>query len=338
MSHLSAIFGCAGLQLAPDEARFFAKAQPWGFILFARNIGSAPQIQALCADLRSAVGRDAPILIDQEGGRVQRIRAPLVRGWTPPLDFVAAAGAQAEAAMQIRYQLIAHDLRRLGIDVNCAPMLDIARPDTHAILKNRCYHSDPRRIADIGRAVANGLMAGGCLPIIKHMPGHGASTVDSHLEPPQVALGADTLDQEDFLPFRHLADLPLGMTSHVVYQAHDRLPATFSSRMIGIIRDRIGFQGLLMTDDISMEALSGTPADRSVRALEAGCDLVLHCNGELAQMRAIADAIPRMSKAAQDRADAALGMRPAPQAVDIPALEAKLDALVIKGAHGQRSA
>lgn len=323
------IFGLEGPVLTPHEAAFFKDADPWGFILFARNIVSADQIRALCADLRAAVGRDAPILIDQEGGRVARLTPPLAAEFPPALDMVHAAGPNAERAMWLRGRLIAEDLHALGIDVNCAPLADLVRPDTHAILANRCYGSQPDQVAKLARALTMGQAAGGVLPVLKHIPGHGAGTADSHIELPRVDLPRDALDRMDFAAFAALADLPMAMTAHVVFEAvDDSAPATTSPVMIDLIRQQIGFDGLLMSDDISMQALSGDVATRSRAALAAGCDLILHCNGDLAEMKAIAAASGRLSDAAQARADAALAWPHTHSPIDIAHARAELRTLI----------
>jgi beta-N-acetylhexosaminidase len=329
-------FGCAGPVLGRDEAAFFADANPFGFILFARNVETPDQIRRLTADLRAAVGRDAPILIDQEGGRVQRLGPPFWRQWQPPLDQVRAAGPADRAAevMRLRYRIIAAELRDLGIDVNCAPTADVARPQTHPVLHNRCYGTDPETVAVIARAVSDGLLAGGVLPVLKHIPGHGAATADSHLELPHVDLPQDTLQAIDFAPFHALADLPFAMTAHVVYEAIDAsAPATTSPGMIGLIRDRIGFSGFLMSDDISMHALSGAMDARCKAALAAGCDAILHCNGDMAEMQRVAASGGTLTAAAAARADAALALRQAAPC-DPAALNAQWDALMAEGARG----
>ncbi len=317
-----------GLRLTPEETSLFREMNPFGFILFARNIESADQVRALCGDFREAVGRNCPITIDQEGGRVQRLRAPLAREWMPPLDHVAQAGDQAERAMYLRYRLIADELLALGIDSNCAPMVDIARDGTHPFLKNRCYGADPKQVSAIGRVVSKAHLDGGVLPVLKHMPGHGLSTLDSHHDLPHVDLPLDRLDDCDFAPFRALNDLPMGMTAHLVYDQIDTRPATISAPMIKLIRERIGFDGLIMTDDISMKALSGNPADLSRQALEAGCDVALYCNGPLETRAQVLEAAGEMTEAAQARTDRALAMRQQPQELDIPAAEAELSALM----------
>lgn len=320
------IFGCDGLRLGPEEAAFFREANPFGFILFARNIDTADQIRALCDDLRATVGHAAPILIDQEGGRVQRLRAPLATEWAPPLEFVTAAGAQARRAMYLRYALIGAELRGLGIDSNCAPMLDVIAAGTHEFLRDRCYGEDPAKVASLGRAVADGLLAGGVMPVVKHIPGHGRSLVDSHLDVPRVVASLHELER-DFAPFRAFGDLSMGMTAHLIFEALDSRPATVSPVLVQHIRDDIGFDGLLMTDDISMQALSGTVPQRAAAAIAAGCDVVLHCNGSLAERVAVAEAAAAMGPAAERRARRVLASRPAAAALDIPALTAELETL-----------
>jgi len=324
------ILGCEGPRLSPDEARFFSAAQPWGFILFARNIEDPVQLLALTSDLRAAVGRNAPILIDQEGGRVQRMRPPHWRQWRPALDQMAQAGPlRAARAMRVRARLIAHELRSVGIDVNCMPLADVARDTTHPILKNRLYGTEPDTVIGAGRAVAQGLLAGGVLPVLKHLPGYGLGDVDSHLTLPRVSASLDELKRVDFAAFRPLVHLPLGMTAHIVYDAlGDDLPATLSPDMIRLIRDDIGFQGALMTDDLSMGALPGPLGERAARARAAGCDLILHCNGDRDEMTAVAQAAGAMSARAVIRANRALALRRPPETIDITALEAEFETLM----------
>lgn len=323
-----------GPRLSAEEKRFFRDADPFGFILFARNIESADQIRALCADLRDAVGREAPITIDQEGGRVQRLRPPLGTEWLPPLNHAQAAGEDAAEAMYLRYRIIADELRAVGVDSNCAPLVDVATPDTHPFLQNRCYGFDADTVAKLGRAVADGLLDGGVLPVVKHIPGHGRAVADSHLDLPVVSAPRDDLDRSDFAPFRALNDLPMGMTAHLVYGEIDDRPATLSPVMMDLIRDEIGFDGLIMTDDVSMKALSGDLADLSRAAIAAGCDVVLHCNGSLEEKRKVAEASGLLSDAGQVRAERAILARRDPTEVDIPALRAKLDALLNGRGHG----
>ncbi|SFI69816.1 glycoside hydrolase family 3 N-terminal domain-containing protein [Celeribacter neptunius] len=319
------IFGCEGLSLSAAEKRFFREARPWGFILFARNVDSPDQLRALSADLRESVGRDAPILIDQEGGRVQRLRAPHWREFLPPFDQVAQAlalGRDPERAIWLRGRLLAEDLHGVGIDVNCVPGLDVARRDTHPFLYNRCFSEDPAMVSRMGRALTRGMAAGGVAPVMKHLPGHGRGTVDSHKGLPRVTASLGEL-QADFAPFKALSDLTMGMSAHIVMEALDpERPATQSPAAIRLIREEIGFQGLLMTDDISMGALDGTVRDRGEASLRAGCDLVLHCNGDLFEMEALAG-LGLMAGAAQARADQAANARPGYEPIDIDALTAE---------------
>ena len=320
------IFGCAGPRLLPEERTFFRDADPFGFIVFARNIEDPDQLRRLTADLREAVGRDAPVLVDQEGGRVQRLRAPHWREWTPPLDTVDGAGSleAAERIMRLRSAVIGAELRDVGIDANCIPTLDVVRPETHPFLMNRCYGRNPEVVARIGRAVAEGLMAGGVLPVMKHMPGHGLSHVDTHHDLPMVDASHDELIAVDFAPFRALRDLPMAMTAHLVFAALDAdRPATQSPAMIRVIREEIGFQGLLMSDDLNMQALSGTLAERTARTIAAGVDVALHCKGDMAEMIAVVGAAGRMGPAALARAEAAVAAR-LPGVVDVQAALAEL--------------
>ncbi|WP_306754805.1 glycoside hydrolase family 3 N-terminal domain-containing protein [Paracoccus actinidiae] len=315
--------GIAGTRLTAAERAFFRAADPWGFILFGRNVESPDQLRRLTGDLRDAVGRDAVITVDQEGGRVQRLRAPHWADWPAPLDQ-AAAGPRA---MWLRYHLIGRELRAVGIDSNCAPTLDVAQADTHPFLRNRCLGTDPATVAVLGRAGADGMLAAGVLPVMKHLPGHGRAVADSHHDLPIVAAAVEDLEVLDFAPFRALRDLPMGMTAHIRFTALDDAPATASPRMIGLIRDLIGFDGLLMTDDITMNALSGTQAERATASLAAGCDLVLHCNGTVADMEPVVEAAGAMSPDAQRRADAALAQRRLPQELDPGALMAEWHSL-----------
>lgn len=324
----AAIFGCDGPRLSPDERAFFAEANPFGFILFDRNFETPDQIRALTSDLRDAVGRNAPIFIDQEGGRVQRLRPPWATEWLSPLDHVAALGSNCVEGMALRYQIIARELLDLGIDANCAPMLDIARPETHPFLRNRCYGSDLEQVIKIGRAVAEGCVAGGVFPVIKHIPGHGLARMDSHLDLPTIDASENELNKTDFAAFAAFSDIAMGMTAHLVYSALGETdPATTSPTMIQRIRNDISFAGLLMTDDISMQALSGSVPDRGAASLSAGCDVILHCNGDLPERIALMKRIGTMGTASQTRAESALATRSTSQDVDIAAIKAKLTAL-----------
>ena len=329
----AAIFGCAGPVLGAEEAAFFRDYDPFGFIIFARNVENPDQLRRLTADLRHALGRNAPILVDQEGGRVQRLRRPHWAEWMPPLDMVQAAGVHAPQAMALRYRLIARELLGLGIDANCAPVGDLALALTHPFLRNRCYGGDPASVTAIAAAVAEAHLVEGVLPVIKHMPGHGRAEADTHFDLPTVTASRGTLRASDFAPFRALNALPMAMTAHVVFAAYDDLPATQSPEMIRVIRDEIGFQGLLITDDLNMQALNGTLGERAARAIAAGCDIALHCKGDLAEMQAVAGQAGEMSRAAQARAETALAARRAPDMVDIESLRADLRAFLPGTAH-----
>ena len=329
-SHGATIFGCSGPVLLAEEAAFFREADPWGFILFGRNVETPAQLSALTAALRASVGRDAPVLIDQEGGRVQRLTPPHWAQHLPALDQAEAAGPDHLArSFYLRFRLIAAELHAVGIDVDCAPLLDVAGPQTHPFLKNRCYGTDFASVVVAARAAAAGLMDGGVLPVVKHMPGHGRASVDSHHSLPRVTAGFDVLEASDFAAFRALADLPMGMTAHILFDAVDPdRPATQSPAAIRMIRERIGFDGLLMTDDLGMQALAGGMAERAAASLAAGCDLILHCNGRMDEMTAVAAAAKRMRPEAVRRARAALALRRAPEAADLEAMARELAGLV----------
>lgn len=327
------ILDAEGLRLTAAEKAFFRASNPFGFILFARNIDSADQVRALCADFRDAVGRDCLITIDQEGGRVQRLRPPLARSWKPALEHAEIAGPQAERAMYLRYRLIAKELHDLGIDSNCAPVADLVTPQTHPFLLNRCYGDSVSRVVALARAVALAHLDGGVLPVLKHMPGHGRATADSHKDLPHVLATQEELASEDFAIFKALNKLPIGMTAHLVYEALDGEPATISAKVMAMIRREIGFGGLIMTDDISMQALQGSPADNTARARAAGCDLVLYCNASLEDRKMVAAAAGQMDAMGMVRAEAALACRTAPLPLDISAAEAELSALMGAGVY-----
>lgn len=323
---LAAIFGCAGLRLSDAERRFFREADPWGFILFQRNCDSPEQVRALTAALRDCVGREAPVLIDQEGGRVQRLKPPRWRQAPPAAAF---AGRDPEA-LRLNVRLIAADLAELGVDVDCLPCLDLPTPGAHDVIGDRAYSSDPAVAARMGRIASEALLEGGVLPVIKHVPGHGRARADSHLELPRVDASLPELQARDFAPFRALADMPLAMTAHVVYEAVDPdAPATTSAKVVReVIRGWIGFDGLLMSDDLNMQALSGALGARAEAALAAGCDLVLHCSGKADEMAQVAAAVRPLNAAGIRRAEAALARRRPAAAFDREAALARLEALM----------
>ncbi|MBL8560963.1 MAG: beta-N-acetylhexosaminidase [Gemmobacter sp.] len=328
MSRGATILGVEGLALSPDERAFYREADPFGFILFARNVETPAQLRRLTGDLRESVGWNAPVFVDQEGGRVQRLRAPHWAEWLPPLVAERAAGEGAARMMWLRARLIAAELMAVGIDGNCAPCLDIATDVTHPFLHNRCYGTDLATVIAMGRATAEGHLAGGVLPVVKHMPGHGRANADTHHHLPSVTTDAETLRHSDFAAFRALNDLPLAMTAHIVFSAFDDQPATCSAPMMRVLREEIGFGGLIMTDDLNMQALSGTVEERAARAMAAGCDLALHCKGTLEEFAATAKVSGRLS---QPRIDAALAARRPPEPADLALLRAEHDALI--GAH-----
>ncbi len=334
----AAILGCLGTTLSPDEAAFFRDADPFGFILFARNVEDPAQLARLTADLRAALGRDAPVMVDQEGGRVQRLRAPHWREWLAPLDQVrrqVQRGSDLARGVWLRHRLIAHELHAAGIDADCAPCCDIAGPQTHPFLQSRCWGMRAEEVTLAARAACAGLLAGGVLPILKHLPGHGRARVDSHHDLPRIEAGTEELFDSDFRPFADLAMMPMAMTAHIVLAAIDPAqPATTSAAVIEVIRSGIGFQGFLMSDDIGMNALAGTLAERAARAVAAGCDAVLHCNGSLAEMAATIAATGRLSPAAMVRAAQALARRTPPEAIDTALLDAEFEALLEGARNG----
>ena len=318
------IFGPEGLEITKWERGFFREVQPLGFILFARNIDTPDQLRRLTHALREAVQRDAMILIDQEGGRVQRMRSPHWREYLPALDQMAQA-ADPLRAHWVRNRLIAAELHDVGIDANCAPLADIAEEATHPVLKNRLYGYDVQTVVEACRVCADAHLAGGVLPVLKHIPGYGRASVDSHKDLPRVDAPRAELEAWDFAPFAALTDIPMGMTAHIVFSDIDPAnPATTSARMMEVIRKDIGFDGLLMTDDLSMEALSGTIAQRAAASIAAGCDVILHCNGNADEMEAVVQASGAMTDAAITRANRALALRKTPANIDIAALEAEL--------------
>jgi beta-N-acetylhexosaminidase len=329
------ICGLSGTDLSPDEDAFLREARPWGVILFGRNAGNPQQIRRLCSSVREALGRgDAPILVDQEGGRVQRFGPPHFRVYPPGARYGAVYVGNSLAGVEAAYLgavLIALDLHSLGVTVNCLPVLDIPVEGATAAIGDRALGDTVDAVATLGGAQIDGLLAGGVIPVMKHIPGHGRAMVDSHAELPRVDATMAELEAQDFTPFRLLAKRsPLAMTAHVVFlDLDDGAPATLSSAVIvNVIRERIGFDGALMTDDICMGALSGSPRARAERAIAAGCDLVLHCNGDLAEMRDVAAAVPELAGDALRRTEAALAFRRAPDDVDRAALERRFDFLL----------
>jgi len=319
------ITGLGGPRLTRDERLFLGDERPFGLILFARNCREPPEIEDLVAGFRDAVSRpEAPVLIDQEGGRVQRLRPPLWRDYPPARVYGRLGEDEPEEGARAAFlaaRLIAAELEPLGVTVNCSPVLDLARPGATEAIGDRAFSADPELVARLGRAVADGLLAGGVLPLMKHMPGHGRAPSDSHATLPRVDTPRAVLEESDFRPFDGLADLPVGMTAHVVYTSIDPVkPATTSEIIVNdVIRGVIGFQGLLLTDDIGMNALSGDFARRAAAAYDAGVDVVLHCSGALPEMRAVAGVAPEVSGRVAERAAAALQRLEAPQSFDADA-------------------
>jgi beta-N-acetylhexosaminidase len=331
MTSRAFIAGCSGPTLTVRESAFFRDAEPWGFILFRRNVEDPAQVRALCDALRETVGRaDAPILIDQEGGRVQRLGPPHWPKYPPGSAYGRIPDPVARRELtRLGARLIAHDLRAVGIDVDCVPVLDVPVEGAHDVIGDRAYGRDPQSVAILGRAAAEGLLAGSVLPVIKHIPGHGRAFADSHLQLPVVETPRAELEAHDFAPFRALADMPLAMTAHVVYTALDpERPATTSPVVIGeVIRAGIGYDGLVMSDDLSMKALQGSFRERAEASFAAGCDIALHCNGDMDEMTAVAEGTPALDGEAFRRAEAALGrIRHAPEPLDPVDARARLDA------------
>jgi beta-N-acetylhexosaminidase len=326
------ITGVAGLRLTPDERAFLREASPWGLILFKRNIEDQAQISDLVDSFREQIGWRAPVLIDQEGGRVQRLGPPHWPVYPPGAAYGALYDKDPEtglAAARLGARLIAADLHPLGIDVDCLPVADVPAEGADAVIGDRAYGAAPDKVAALAGAAAEGLLAGGVLPVVKHIPGHGRGTADSHLRLPVVDADRQTLERTDFAPFAALKHLPLAMTAHIVFTAIDPVaPVTTSPAMIEVIRGSIGFEGVLMSDDISMGALAGSLEARSQAAIAAGCDLVLHCNGRLDEMRAVAGAVPLLAGRPEQRANAALAARRDPEPIDLPAAHAAFQELL----------
>ncbi len=328
------ILDIEGFTLTQNEKVFFRDVNPFGFILFARNIKSAEQVRFLCGELREAVGHDALITIDQEGGRVQRLRPPLARVWPSPLDHVTDSGSLASRVIWLRYRIIAAELRRLGIDSNCAPVVDLAHENTHAFLYNRCLGTTVDQVVRLGLEAVKAHLEAGVLPVIKHVPGHGRAVIDSHYSLPCVDESLDTLKKTDFAVFRALTEAPMAMTAHVVFSALDEEPATLSRATMHYIRTNIGYKGLVLSDDIAMDALSGNLPYRSKQALAAGCDVVLCCNRSLDDRICVAEACGDMSEDSQMRAEAALRLRHSRVDIDIDDLVTELNSLVRARPYG----
>jgi beta-N-acetylhexosaminidase len=340
------ILGCSGPRVTAEERAFFAEAKPWGFILFKRNVETAQQTRELCDALREVVDdEDALVFIDQEGGRVQRARPPLAANRAPAARFGDLYRIDPQAALEavrLNHRLMAAELRALGVDADCAPCLDLLHPQTHAIIGDRAFGPEAGMVAALGRAAVDGLVDGGCAPVIKHMPGHGRATADSHLQLPVVETPLEVLEATDFEPFRALADTPMAMTAHVVFSEVDPDNAVTVSRhaIETVIRGAIGFDGLLMTDDLSMKALGGDLAERTRRSIDAGCDVVLHGAGAIVgdglqvlmhELTAVAGASPRLAGKAAERAEAARESARTCRPFDAAAAEARLDSFGLAG-------
>ncbi len=343
------ICGCAGVELGADEEAFFRDAQPWGLILFARNVDNRKQLSDLTSRFRELVGRvDAPVLIDQEGGQVQRMGPPEWRKYPPGLSYAGIYELDALAglsAARLVHRLLASDLAEVGINVDCLPVLDVPQTGGHKIIGDRAYGAHPEQVALLGRAAAQGLMDGGVLPVIKHIPGHGRALSDSHLELPIVDTPLEELEQVDFAPFAALADAPMAMTAHVVYSAIDEdAPCTLSGKVIGeVVRKEIGFDGLLMSDGLSMKALDASLTQmvgdelsnyrssmhaRGELAIKAGCDVLLHCNGDMEEMIQVADVAGTLTGRSEKRALRALSFLRAPDDFDVAEAERVLDSMM----------
>jgi beta-N-acetylhexosaminidase len=334
MNNRAFITGISGTKLTDAEREFIRAERPWGFILFKRNIDTPEQVTLLVKELRSITGEpDVPVLIDQEGGRVQRLGPPHWPAYPAGAVFSTLYDLDPTlglTAARLSARLMAADLIDLGVTVDCLPLADVPVAGADAVIGNRAYGTEPGKVAAIARAVTEGLEQGGVLPVLKHIPGHGRATADTHFRLPEVDTSKAELERTDFAAFQPLADLPMAMTAHVVFSALDPAqPATTSATIIEqVIRGVIGFQGLLMSDDVSMNALAGSIAERTRAIVTAGCDMVLHCNGDLDEMRAVAGETPELSGTALKRAERALASRKAPQAFDRQAARAELDALI----------
>ena len=330
------IFGCSGLRMTAEEGDFYRRVKPLGFILFARNCADPDQVRALVAELKAAAGHGRVlILIDQEGGRVARLKPPHWRSAPPAGKFAAQAMQdmrdggtleQARAAVYMNARLIARELHEVGINVNCAPLADVPAPGSHDIIGDRAYGADPDLVSILGAEMARGLTDGGVLPVLKHIPGHGRARADSHETLPEVAASLEEMTASDFVPFKRLAHLPLGMTAHILFKSLDSdHVATLSPRIIRMIREDIGFDGLLMCDDLSMKALNGGMTELAAGALAAGCDVVLHCNGNMNEMQLVAKGLAPLDAEGRRRFDAAWAMLRRPDAFDAALAQSEVD-------------
>ncbi|RJF70386.1 beta-N-acetylhexosaminidase [Rhodopseudomonas palustris] len=334
MTSRAFITGISGLGITDEEREFLRQSRPWGFILFKRNVDNPAQVAGVVGELRRIIDApDAPVLIDQEGGRVQRLGPPHWPVYPRGAVFSALYDIDSQlglTAARLSARLIAADLADLGITVDCLPLADVPIAGADAVIGDRAYGTEPAKVAAIARAVTEGLEQGAVLPVLKHIPGHGRANADSHFRLPTVDTPREELERTDFAAFKPLADLPMAMTAHVVFSALDPAkPATTSATIIDqVIRGQIGFQGLLMSDDVSMNALDGTIAERTRASIAAGCDVVLHCNGTLDEMRQVAAEVPELSGQALMRAEAALASRKPAQPFDRTAARAELATLI----------
>lgn len=334
MSPRAFICGLSGTELTEEERLFVDHAEPWGIILFARNIRDGQQVRRLIDEVRGLLGRnDMPVLVDQEGGRVQRIKPPLADLHPPASAYgklFKEDPAAALAAAELGARLIAHELRLLHINVDCLPVLDLAINGAHEVIGDRAYGGTPADVAALAKAVCKGLLDGGVLPVVKHVPGHGRGLSDSHHELPRVDAKIAELQRTDFAPFRMLNDMPLAMTAHVLYTAIDPDRAATLSRAViqEVIRGFIGFNGVLMSDDLSMKALDGGLGHKTEQCFVAGCDIALHCNGDLGEMREIASIAPRLDGEAERRCQSAVSRLGAPQPFDVESARATVRSLI----------
>lgn len=334
------ITGLSGLELTAAERSFLRDARPWGVILFRRNVETPDQVRALTTACRDALGCDAPVFVDQEGGRVQRLAAPHWPAYPPARTFGDIYDRDREQGLRaaaLGARLISSDLRQVGIDADCLPVADVPVAEADQVIGDRAYGEEPGKVAELAKAAAGGLLSGGVLPVVKHVPGHGRATADSHHALPIVNTARAVLETTDFAPFRALSSLPIAMTAHVVFSDIDPVaPATTSAIMVrDVIRTSIGFQGLLMSDDVSMKALSGSLDERSRAALAAGCDVVLHCNGDFAEMETVASAAPVLAGEAARRADAALSLRATRDVFDVAQSRAMFAQMMSSEATGR---